>query len=156
MLKYWRDLGDDGRWKTEPKNWEAIHYAVQAGNWPTFKVLFEEHGGDVKDLRDAREWSLLHIAATRACVAPANLPDFDSMMIIRQLLISGCDPDLETPATRAFGLDGKRHTPETLAQRVGPDFHNAYLEVLHAVQSQVADDLGIDDDTSDDEYFDCA
>lgn len=79
----------------------------------------------------------------------------DPVMIVRRLLERGCDPHSRTPPTRADNLDRVVYTPEALAQKVGPQFHGAYLQLLKDLNLEVADDLGLADDGSDEEYLEC-
>lgn len=148
MITMWEKLQGNYRWKSLPIAWEAIHYAVHAGNSATFGVLLELYGEQARELLDARGWSLLHMAATRPCTGPPNDSSFNQMSIVRDLLRLGCDPFLQTQPTRAENLEFKAYTPEDLARRTGSEFHTEYMKALN-------DHLGLCDGGSDDEFFDC-
>ena len=156
MLKIWSDLGGDIRATSPHRDWEAIHWAVGAGNSETFDVLLDEYEDAIGSIVDACGWSLLHLAARRTCLGPPTDQAFDSMKIIRRLLECGCDPAQKTPPTMAYGHDGGKYTPGDFACKVGPEFHQAYRQILADLQMQVAFELGVDTDSSEDEYFDCA
>jgi ankyrin repeat protein len=123
MLRIWRACNGDVHSRSQPIGWEAIHYAVQAGNLSTFSVLLEDYSDTVKELFDARGRSLLHIAATRPFAASPDDISSDPTMIVRSLLERGCDPYSRTPPTRADNLDRVVCTPETMAQKLEPTKH---------------------------------
>lgn len=125
LLKIWSDFGANCRLETGEKRWEAIHYAVQAGNPETFEALIELYGDMVTGIRDDRGWSLLHIAATR----PAEDVK-DPTRILRQLLALGCDPNLSTLPTRSENLDGEAYTAEDIARKSGVLPYANYKQAL--------------------------
>jgi hypothetical protein len=60
MLQIWRACNGDVHLRSQPIGWEAIHYAVQAGNLPTFSVLLKDHGDIEGIIRRSRMVSTTH------------------------------------------------------------------------------------------------
>lgn len=139
-------LGADPLKAILPLHWQAIFYAVQAGNWPTYSKLLPHYGLDVVRMADVRGWSLLHIAA-----------DIGSRLHIRDLLKRGANPNRESDPFVSYvedNLRGRSLTPEDVARANSPEVHQIFLDVLSELAMQLVPPTSTDEDDDDDDTDD--
>lgn len=96
-------------------HWQAVHYAVTAGNEQAYFELVNYYGDNAVRMVNKRGWTLLHIAAS-----------IGSRPLRRTLLEGGSDPDrLSRPFFSYMdkSLAGKKFTAEETARAHGPNSH---------------------------------
>ena len=104
-------IGADPLATTPILNWSAIFYAVDTANLSTFGALLPFYGDSVVHIVDKRDWTLLHLAASRG-----------TEPIIRFLLESGANRDARSLPTRLFvpeSIYGRQCTPRQVAEASG-------------------------------------
>ena len=116
------DLGANPHQEAMPLRWTAIHQAVYHGNPETFEALLPVYGDAVKDMVDARGWTLLHIAASAG-----------QDRISRRLLSIGLSADARSKPYRSHmpaSLFERMCTPQEVAAAQSTDVEMSFLEIL--------------------------
>lgn len=120
---------------TTSLNWTPMSQAVRYNNKDAFEELVGLSPNDAVKHVDARNWTLLHIAA-----------HYSSFDLVARLLELGVDPHCQSePSTICIppALRNLKLTASDLAKQKGPEEHQKFLNVLRRGGFDVeADDQG--------------